>query len=219
MRLLIALGGNALAPPGESLAIDTQRRHIMVAAAALAPACRGREVVLTHGSGPQVGWLARAQAALDMPLHALDAETQGLLGYLIELELRNALPGRDVLTLLSQVVVAAEDTAFLEPTKLIGPLVSHGEALRLQALGQTVRPVGEGYRRVVASPAPRDLLEQGAVKTLLDAGWLVICAGGGGIPVTAQQDGRWRGVDAVVDKDATSALLAERIGMPIGWCC
>lgn len=211
MRLVVALGGNALLRRGERLSLKTQRHNMAAAAAALAPILRRHGVVITHGNGPQVGWLARGRRGERFPLDVLDAETEGLLGYLIEQELRNAAPSEKIVTLLSQVVVNDDDPAFDRPDKPIGPVISAVEAMNRRASGETFCEDGGGYRRTVASPAPKTLLELDAVQRLLTDGWVVICAGGGGIPVVEGPDGRWRGVEAVVDKDATSALLAACI--------
>jgi len=211
VRLVIALGGNALLRRGERPSLAVQRRNMEAAARALAPVLERHAAVITHGNGPQVGWLARRRSDEAVPLDMLDAETEGMLGYLIELALRNVLPARDVVTVLSQVVVDGADAAFAAPTKPIGALLEPAEAARLRAAGAPLVEEPGGFRRVVPSPAPQRLLGLAAVERLLDAGCLVICAGGGGIPVVQNPDGRWRGVEAVVDKDATSALLAEAL--------
>ena len=208
MRLVIALGGNALLRRHERPSLAVQRRNMAEAAAALAPVLGQHQVVLTHGNGPQVGWLGRSHA---LPLDVLDAETEGLLGYLIEQELRNVLPGCELATLLTQVEVDRDDPAFAEPTKPIGPIVGRAEAQRREAFGERFHEEAGGWRRLVPSPAPVRLLGYGAVERLLAGGWLVICAGGGGIPVAARPSGGWEGVEAVVDKDATSALLARTL--------
>ena len=210
MRLVVALGGNALLRRGESPELAVQRRNMAAAARALAPVLAAHEAVITHGSGPQVGLLAMQQATQEVPLDMLDAQVEGMLGYLIEQELRNALPGRDVVTLLSQVAVDAQDPAFGRPQKPVGPVIPAAEAQARMAAGEVLGRDDGGYRRVVPSPAPRELVEVAAVLALLRAGWLVISAGGGGIPVV-RDSGGWRGVEAVVDKDATSALLAEAV--------
>lgn len=181
MRALIALGGNALLRRGEPAEAGTQQSN--VAAKALAEVAAEHEVVLTHGNGPQVG-----------------------------LALRNALPDRDLATVLSEVVVAADDPAFGAPSKPIGPVYSAADARRLVAeRGWSIGPDGEGFRRLVPSPEPQALVELRSLRTLIDAGVLVICAGGGGIPVALDGDGTMRGVEAVVDKDLTAALLARRL--------
>jgi carbamate kinase len=217
MRLVIALGGNALLKRGERPEPDVQLRHLRVAASALAGLARRHELLLTHGNGPQVGLLALQAGAGDgqvaVPLDVLDAESEGMIGYLIERELMNALPGRELATLLTQVEVVADDPAFRQPSKPIGPVYAlvEGERLALQR-GWTMARDGEGVRRVVASPAPRRIPGLRAVRCLLDAGFIVVCGGGGGIPVVRDADGALRGVEAVVDKDRTAALLAEGVG-------
>jgi carbamate kinase len=210
VRLVVALGGNALLRRGEPAGLAAQRHNMAAAAAALAPLLAAHEAVITHGSGPQVGLLARQWTDQPVPLDLLDAQIEGMLGYLIEQELRNVLPGRDVVTVLSQVVVDERDPAFRRPEKPIGPVIPEAEARHRLTAGEVLGPDDGGFRRLVCSPAPRELVEAAAVLTLLRAGWLVISAGGGGIPVVRDAGG-WRGVEAVVDKDATSALLAEGV--------
>jgi carbamate kinase len=215
MRIVAALGGNALLKRGESLDQRTQRRNAAAAAAALAPLAAEHELVLTHGNGPQIGLLA-LQAELDpdhgpTPFDVLGAETEGAIGYVLAQELMNALPGRSIATLLTQTVVAPDDPRLLEPTKPIGPVYEATEGAHLAAQrGWALRPDGDGVRRVVGSPLPLDIVELPVIATLVRAGVLVICAGGGGVPVV--REGRAiRGVEAVVDKDLTAALLAERL--------
>jgi carbamate kinase len=215
VRVVVALGGNALLRRGESLDQRTQRRNAAAAAAALAPVAAQHELVVTHGNGPQIGLLA-LQAELDhehgpTPFDVLGAETEGAIGYVLAQELHNALPGRELATLLTQTVVAADDPRLLAPTKPIGPVYEADEGLRLAAeRGWTLRPDGGGLRRVVGSPLPLDIVELAVITRLVRAGVLVICAGGGGVPVVRDAE-RLRGVEAVVDKDLTAALLAERL--------
>jgi carbamate kinase len=215
VRVVVALGGNALLRRGESLDQRTQRRNAAAAAAALAPVAAQHELVVTHGNGPQIGLLA-LQAELDhehgpTPFDVLGAETEGAIGYVLAQELHNALPGRSIATLLTQTVVAADDPRLLEPTKPIGPLYDAAEGARLAAeRGWAVRSDGDGVRRVVGSPIPLEVIELPAIATLVRSGVLVICAGGGGVPVV-REGRRVRGVEAVVDKDLTAALLAERL--------
>lgn len=204
--LVVALGGNAIAPRGQSLTAPGQQEAIARAADALAPIASHGPLVITHGNGPQVGMLARAGG---WPLDVLDAETEGMLGYALELELGNRLPGQPIASLLTMVVVASDDPAFTRPTKPIGPILSREEADRVAASsGAAVAPDGSGWRRVVASPEPRAVVQLGTVRALLDTGHVVICAGGGGIPVVEDAAGQRRGVEAVVDKDLVSCLLA-----------
>lgn len=213
MLVVIALGGNALLKRGQPLEADIQLHNIGTAAQAIAQVARHHAVVVTHGNGPQVGLLAlQAEAYASVPPYPLDvlnAETEGMIGYLIEQQLRNHLPDRQVVTLLTQVEVDATDPAFTRPTKPIGPLYTQSEAERLAAeRGWAIAPDGETYRRVVPSPEPRRILELPTIQFLVDAGALVICAGGGGIPVVVSSIGEIRGIEAVIDKDLAAALLA-----------
>jgi len=215
MRIVIALGGNALLRRGEAPEIETQRRNVRIAAEAIAPIARHHEVVITHGNGPQIGLLALQAAAYrgvrPYPLDLLGAESEGMIGYLLNLALTNALAGRDIATLLTQVEVDAADPAFSAPTKPIGQVYGAAEAQRLVAMNWPMVRDGDGWRRVVPSPAPRRIREIAAIKLLLQAGMIVICAGGGGIPVAVTDSGEVRGIEAVVDKDLAAALLAEAI--------
>lgn len=219
MRILIALGGNALLRRGEPMTAEVQRRNVQVAAAAMAPIAEHNQLVITHGNGPQVGLLALQDAAYEpdenFPLDVLGAETEGMIGYWIEQELANRLPPDTPLaTLLTMVEVDANDPAFRNPTKFVGPACEKAEADRIAAgRGWEFRQDGASWRRVVPSPAPRRIFELRPVKWLLERGTIVICAGGGGIP-TLYQPGAERkliGVEAVVDKDACSELLAREI--------
>lgn len=216
MRLVIALGGNALLRRGEPLDVAIQRRNIRVAAHALIPVARAHQVVLTHGNGPQVGLLALQSEAYrrtaSYPLDVLGAESEGMIGYLIEEELRRVLPGREAATLLTQVIVDPGDPAFGAPSKPIGPLYQEGEARRLAtARGWRIGRDGGGWRRLVASPEPRRIVGLAAIRLLVEAGVLVICAGGGGIPVVEDGGGGLHGVEAVIDKDLAAALLATAL--------
>jgi carbamate kinase len=216
VRVVIALGGNALLRSGEPTDDERQRRNA-AAAVAVAGIAREHSVVITHGNGPQVGQLALRAESFD-PQHppALDllgAQTEGLIGYLIEQEIRNQLPGTRVATLLTQVVVAADDPAFEAPTKPIGPTYPRERAERLAAeRGWAIAPDGEAYRRVVASPEPRRIVELETIQLLLEAGVVVVCAGGGGIPVVETPAGALRGIEGVIDKDLAAALLAVAVG-------
>jgi carbamate kinase len=215
-RVVVALGGNALIRRGERAEAATQRANIVRAVRAVADVARRHEVVVTHGNGPQVGLLAlQAEAYRDVapyPLDVLGAESEGMIGYLLEQELMNALPGRPVATLLTQVTVDAADPAFTRPSKPIGPVYDEPAGRRLAAeRGWAVAPDGDGVRRVVASPEPRAILELSTIRFLVAGGVLVVCAGGGGVPVTVAAHGAVHGVEAVVDKDRAAALLAERL--------
>lgn len=216
MQVVIALGGNALLQRGQSLEADVQLRNIGVAAKAIAEVAKDNTVVVTHGNGPQVGLLALQAEAYNRikpyPLDVLNAETEGMIGYLIEQELRNQLPSRQVVTLLTQVEVDAADPAFAHPIKPIGPLYNQAEAERLAAdRGWAIAADGNAYRRVVPSPAPRRIIELQTIQLLVQIGAIVICAGGGGIPVVVTPTGGIRGVEAVIDKDLAAALLATEL--------
>lgn len=215
MRVVAALGGNALLRRGERPTLAAQQANAHAAAAALAPLARAHELVVTHGNGPQVGLLALlAEASAEVPPYPLDvlgAESEGLIGYLLEQALRSALPEREIVTLLTQVEVAADDPAFAKPTKPIGPLYARDEGERLAAARgwQLVRD-GASVRRAVPSPEPLRIFGLASIRRLLASGVLVICAGGGGIPVVARA-GAFAGAEAVVDKDLCAALLARAL--------
>jgi carbamate kinase len=209
MRIVVALGGNALSTRGSALTAESQRSSIRTAANSLAALLEaGHEVVITHGNGPQVGYLALQGSAF--PLDVLGAETDGMIGYVLQQELDNAYaPEKQYATLLTQIEVDPEDPAFAAPTKFIGPVYTRTQAEKLRdehswSIGQD----GQHYRRTVPSPRPRRILELGVIRLLLDQGVVVICAGGGGIPVVARADGTMIGVEAVIDKDHASGLLA-----------
>ena len=216
MRVVVALGGNALLRRGEPAEAATQRAHVREAASALAAVARAHELVITHGNGPQVGLLALEadayRAVAPYPLDILGAESQGMIGYLLIQALALELPERDVVAVLTQVVVDDDDPAFRTPTKPIGPVYDEDEARRLAAAhGWTIAPDGDRFRRVVASPEPRAIVELESIRQLADAGAVVVCAGGGGIPVVETGAGL-EGVEAVIDKDLTAALLARQLG-------
>jgi len=218
MKIVVALGGNALLKRGEPMTELVQRRNIRIAAVALVKLVHaGHTLVVTHGNGPQVGQIALQAAAGPIdgnyPLDMLGAESQGLIGYLLEQELRNLLP-RDamVATVLSQVLVSAGDAAFLHPTKPIGPIYEEAEAKALaRSNGWVCAPDGAHWRRVVASPDPLEILQMPVIALLNERGVLVICAGGGGIPVIRNAAGKLEGIEAVIDKDMTSELLARTL--------
>jgi len=218
MRVVAALGGNALLRRGEPLTAEAQRANVRTAALALASIIRaGHQLVVTHGNGPQVGLLALQGAAYKpeeaYPLDVLGAETEGMIGYIIEQELENALEhDRPVATLLTQVLVDSNDPAFASPTKFVGPVYDREEAeSRAAAAGWQIAADGDKWRRVVASPAPVEIPDVRVIRLLLDQGVVVICAGGGGIPIVRRADGSMAGVEAVIDKDAASALLARQL--------
>jgi carbamate kinase len=223
MRVVVALGGNALLRRGQALSADNQRENARTACKALAPVALEHELVVSHGNGPQVGLLAlqgSAYTAVDTyPLDVLGAQTEGMIGYMLEQELGNELPfERHLATLLTMIEVDPEDPAFDRPTKPIGPLYDADEAARLEReKGWAFMADGDSMRRAVPSPAPKRIFGIEAIRMLLDRGVLVICAGGGGIPtvyedVPAPAGRRLRGIEAVIDKDLASALLAAEIG-------
>jgi len=218
VRIVAALGGNALLKRGETPDAEIQEHHILRAVEALAPLSRAHDLVVTHGNGPQVGLLALesdADPALSRayPLDALGAQTQGMIGYWLAQALHNAVPARSFVALVCQTVVSADDPALAHPSKFVGQVYSKTQAERLaRERNWDVRPDGSSWRRVVPSPMPREIVELSVIRQLLDAGTGVICAGGGGIPVVREDDGRLRGIEAVVDKDRTAALLAESVG-------
>lgn len=216
MRIVIALGGNALLRRAEHPDADVQLSHVREAAAAITPLTDDHEIVITHGNGPQVGLLAIESAAdaglrRPYPLDVLDAETQGMIGYLLQQELHNAGVARPIATLVTQTVVASGDPAFLRPTKFIGSGFDEATARRLALSNEwRIARDGEQWRRVVASPEPRDVVEVESIRALLATGAVVVAAGGGGAAVT--RDGpRLHGVEAIVDKDLTAALLATQL--------
>lgn len=216
MRILLALGGNALLRRTEAASAPNQQRNVEAAAAALAALAAEHELIVTHGNGPQVGLLALQNEAFPdvppYPLDVLDAESEGMVGHMLELALRNLLPERDVVSVLTEVVVTADDPAFRRPTKPIGPVYSGEEAQRLRRERKwTLGRDGSGYRRLVPSPEPYAIAEIRSLRVLVDSGALVICAGGGGIPVALDGVGTMHGVEAVIDKDLTAALLARRL--------
>jgi carbamate kinase len=217
VRLVIGLGGNALLRRGEPMEAEVQRGHAREAAEVIARIAREHDIVLTHGNGPQVGLLALQAASYPAvapyPLDLLNAETEGMLGYLLEQELGNRLRDRSIASLLTQVEVDPADPAFLQPDKPIGPLYPSAEIEQLsRRYGWRMAAEEGGCRRVVPSPRPVRIVELSTIRLLLDAGALVICAGGGGIPVVSRADGSLVGVEAVIDKDRSTSLLAEQIG-------
>jgi carbamate kinase len=213
---VVALGGNALLPRGERPEAAAQLRAARTAAQTLAPAAARLRLVVTHGNGPQVGLLALMSDAYEgvapYPLDVLDAESEGQIGYVIELELDNAIGSADTVALITRVEVDVDDPAFGSPTKFIGPVYEEEEARSLAAeRGWSIAPDGERWRRVVPSPEPRRIVQLPAIRRLVENGFVVVCAGGGGVPVVPDGDGH-RGVEAVIDKDLCSALLATDLG-------
>jgi carbamate kinase len=217
MRLVIALGGNALLRRGEALSAQNQRDNVRSACAQIARVAPGKQLVIAHGNGPQVGLLALQNAAYGAtdayPLDVLGAETEGMIGYMIEQELGNLLPFEvPFATLLTQVEVDPTDPAFARPSKHIGPVYSQAEAQRLaREKGWSIAADGDSFRRVVASPRPMRIFEIRPIQWLLEKGTVVICAGGGGIPTVYDENRQLKGIEAVIDKDLCSALLAEQL--------
>jgi carbamate kinase len=215
--IVAALGGNALVERGESPDAELQQHHVRTAAAALATVARQHQLVVTHGNGPQVGLLSlesTTDPALSRPypLDVLGAETQGMIGYWLLQALQNAVPEQEVASIITQTLVSAADPAFADPTKFVGPVYAASEARRLaDKHGWTVKLDGPCWRRVVASPRPLRVVETRLIRQLLGIGAVVVCAGGGGAPVVRNDLGELEGVDAVVDKDTTTGLLAAAL--------
>ncbi|MFI6477976.1 carbamate kinase [Nonomuraea sp. NPDC050663] len=215
MRVLVALGGNALLQRGDTPDADIQIANVQTAVKTLAQIAEKHELIITHGNGPQVGVLA-LQSAGDpnltrpYPFDTLGAETQGMIGYWMLQALQNALPGRQVLSIITQTLVSAVDPAFDNPTKFVGPVYDQTEAEKLaKENGWIVKPDGQYWRRVVPSPKPQRVVETRLIRKLVRDGVTVVCAGGGGVPVIRDENGRLSGVEAVIDKDLTGSMLAE----------
>jgi carbamate kinase len=217
MRVVVALGGNALLRRGQEMSAENQRDNIRRAAEQLAAIQRNHELVIAHGNGPQVGLAALMDAAYTdvdpYPLDVLGAKTVGMIGYIIEQELGNIIPFEDhIVTVLTQILVDPADPAFQNPTKPVGPVYSKEEAEKLQTEESwTMVPDGEYFRKVVPSPLPQRIIEISAIRTLVDNDYVVICAGGGGIPVAYDENRKLFGVEAVIDKDLASGLLAKAL--------
>ena len=214
MRIVVALGGNALLRRGQPMTAENQRENVRIAAKALAPITDGNQLVISHGNGPQVGLLALQSAAYEeveaYPLDVLGAQTEGMIGYMIEQELGNLLPIEvPFATILTMVEVDPEDPAFQNPTKPIGPIYTQEDAKLLETeKGWVMKPDEEYWRRVVPSPEPHRIFEMRPIHWLLEKGTIVICAGGGGIPTIFNSEGNLEGVEVVIDKDRASSLLA-----------
>jgi len=214
MRILAALGGNALLRRGQPADADVQLDNLAAAVPALAALATHHELIITHGNGPQVGMLALESAAdpalnRPYPLDVLGAETQGMIGYWLARELENALPAHEIVALVTQTVVDPHDRAFDTPTKFVGPVYDDATAHRLATeRNWRIARDGDALRQVVPSPQPRDIVELPIIRLLVDCGVLVIVAGGGGVPVIRGRDGHLHGVEAVVDKDLAAAVLA-----------
>ncbi|MGA9575238.1 MAG: carbamate kinase [Lysobacterales bacterium] len=217
MRVVVALGGNALLQRGQALNAENQRENIRIAVRQLAEVHKHHQLVIAHGNGPQVGLLALmedAYSAVDpYPLDVLGAETIGMIGYVIEQELGNIIPFEDhIVTVITQVLVDPADPAFQNPTKPVGPVYDRIEADRLRTeKGWSMAPDGPHFRRVVPSPLPQRIIELSAIRLLVDSGVVVICAGGGGIPTAYDGEQKLYGVEAVIDKDLASALLSTEL--------
>jgi carbamate kinase len=219
MIILVALGGNALLKRGEPMTAEVQRSNVRVAAQSLAPVAEKHQLVLSHGNGPQVGLLALQASAYKeveaYPLDVLGAQTEGMIGYLIEQELGNLLPFEvPFATILTMVEVDPEDPAFQDPTKFVGPVYGKDEADKLAAEKSWVfKQDGDKWRRVVPSPLPKRIFELRPVKWLLEHNTVVICGGGGGIPTmyVPGEDRKLTGVEAVIDKDLVSELLSREL--------
>ena len=221
MRIVIALGGNALLRRGEDMTAENQRKNIQIAVKSLAPIVEDNELVISHGNGPQVGLLSLQSAAYkevdEYPLDVLGAQTEGMIGYMIEQELGNLLPIEiPIASILTMVEVDPEDPAFSNPTKPIGPIYTKEEAEELQKVrGWEIKMDGKDWRRVVASPEPHRIFELRPIHWLLEKGTVVICAGGGGIPTIYNKDGKLEGVEVVIDKDRASSLLAFELAADV----
>jgi carbamate kinase len=219
MRVVVALGGNALLKRGEPMTTAVQRANVRMAAPALAAVATSHQLLLSHGNGPQVGLLALQAAAFEeveaYPFDVLGAQTEGMIGYLLEQELGNVLPMEVPLaTLLTMIEVDPADPAFDDPTKFVGPIYDEGEAQRLASENAwSVKQDGDHWRRVVPSPQPKRIFEIRPIRWLLEKDVVVICTGGGGIPTMyeAGADRKLTGVEAVIDKDLASELLAREV--------
>lgn len=214
--VVVALGGNALLRRGEPLEADVQRKNIQIAVETISKIAEEYNVVLVHGNGPQVGLLAlqglEYKKVSPYPLDVLGSETQGMIGYMLMQEFKNKMPNTNVTCMLTQMTVNPEDPAFADPTKPIGPVYKEAEAREMaEKYHWTIKPDGEYFRRVVPSPQPTGIVEHEAIEKLINEGHLVICTGGGGIPVK-RVNGKLEGVEAVIDKDMSAAFLARQLG-------
>lgn len=220
MLIVVALGGNALLERGQPMEASHQRRNVRKTAESLAALAQKHALVICHGNGPQVGLLALQNDAYKKvqpyPLDVLGAESQGMIGYMIQQEISNQLPNKSIVTLLTQVVVNPRDPAFSDPSKPIGPVYNQQEAERLKTeKGFHIANDGAYFRRVVASPEPQEIVELSVIQLLLAQGILPICGGGGGIPVVRHENNRLEGIEAVIDKDNTASLIAEKLNADV----
>ena len=217
MLIVVALGGNALLQRGQPMTADMQRGNIRIAAQALAPVAKQHQLVLSHGNGPQVGLIALQQASYKQvepyPFDVLGAQTEGMIGYMLEQELGNLVPFEvPFATILTMIEVDPNDPAFQNPTKFIGPVYDEADAKQMEAAkGWAFKKDGDKWRRVVPSPTPRRIFEIRPIKWLLERNTIVICAGGGGIPTMYRADGSLVGAEVVIDKDRASAVLAREV--------
>ncbi len=215
MRVVVALGGNALLRRGQAMTAENQRENVRIASQAMAPIAEKHQLVISHGNGPQVGLLALQGAAYKpdeaYPLDVLGAQTEGMIGYMIEQEMGNLLPFEvPFATLLTMIEVDPKDPAFENPTKFVGPVYEKAEAEKQAAdKGWSIKQDGDKWRRVVPSPLPKRIFELRPIKWLLDQNTIVICAGGGGIPTVYDENRKLHGIEAVIDKDLASELLAR----------
>lgn len=220
-KILIALGGNALILPGERGTIEEQLSHLNNCTSHIARlAAEGHTIIITHGNGPTVGnLLLKNELAKDlvppMPLYICDADSQGEIGYMIQQSLYNHLKKlsipREIAVLSTQVLVDPKDPSFQNPTKPIGPYYTENQAMELIKKGWKMKKLKEGYRRLVPSPIPKKIIESSIIEKLINQGVIVIAVGGGGIPVIETPDCDLRGIDAVIDKDLASSLLAREM--------
>ncbi|NRF31371.1 carbamate kinase [Vibrio coralliilyticus] len=213
--IVVALGGNALLRRGEPLEAEVQRQNIEIAVKTISEIAQEYNVVLVHGNGPQVGLLAlqglEYKKVAPYPLDVLGSETQGMIGYMLMQEFKNQMPNVNATCMLTQMTVDPNDPAFADPTKPIGPIYEEAEARELaEKYRWTIKPDGQHFRRVVPSPQPTGIIEHDAITKLIDEGHLVICTGGGGIPVK-KENGKLVGVEAVIDKDMSAAFLAKQL--------
>lgn len=213
--VVVALGGNALLRRGEPLEAEVQRHNIEIAVKTISQIAQEYNVVLVHGNGPQVGLLAlqglEYKKVSPYPLDVLGSETQGMIGYMLMQEFKNQMPNINATCMLTQMTVDPNDPAFADPTKPIGPIYEEAEARELaEKYHWTIKPDGQHFRRVVPSPQPTGIIEHEAITKLIDEGHLVICTGGGGIPVK-RENGKLVGVEAVIDKDMSAAFLAKQL--------
>tara|TARA_Y100001960_G_C14784189_1_gene890250 strand:- start:35237 stop:36163 length:927 start_codon:yes stop_codon:yes gene_type:complete len=219
MNILIALGGNALLQRGEPLEAETQRINIKKVAEVVNKISEEHNVIITHGNGPQVGLLAlqnlNYKETKPYPLDVLGAESSGMIGYMLIQELSNELGIYDqsVVNVITRTLVDKNDPAFNNPTKFIGPVYNKQESEEMKSkYGWEIKADGEYYRRVVPSPKPKKIIETNVIKELLEKKHIVVCGGGGGVPTIIENE-KYKGVEAVIDKDLTSSLLAQELGV------